>query len=100
MTIIFANLFIIIFQKDVISYLDNLNNLNRDLLSGNNINTESSEAVLDLRFIGEEKFRRLQETKVDYTGLVLPDDFASSTGSTTTAETDFKVGNKNPFKSF
>jgi len=101
MTIIFANIFIILFQKDVISYLDNLNNLNLDLISGQNVgNVDSQEAVLDLRFIGEEKFRRLQATTVDYTGLELPDDYASTTDATTTSDIEFEIGNKNPFKPF
>lgn len=100
MTIIFANVFIIVFQKDIISYLDTLNNLNLDLISVENSGIESQEAVLDLRFIGEEKFRRLQQTQVDYTGLELPDDFATTTEATTTENVEFELGNKNPFKSF
>lgn len=105
-SIIIFGAVLIVYRQNIFEYLNSVNNLGQSTESAlNNIKNGNGTASdsLNLDIISSAKFKKMQLTEVDLTGLNL----GTSTGPIGGGETGgseptpvFEVGNNNPFKAF
>ena len=87
-SVIVFGVVIIIYRQNIFEYLNSINNLAVDLLN--------------LSIVNNPKFKKMQLTTVDLTGLNISTSTELGEGNTPGPETGptFDVGNSNPFKAF
>lgn len=105
-SIIIFGVILIIFRQNIFEYLNSVNNLSRsnetvlnDIKKGNDLAADP----LNLAILNSPKFKKMQLTEVDLSGLNLSTTTPTGGGaSTSTPEPTptFDVGNSNPFKAF
>ncbi len=105
-SIIIFGIVLIVYRQNIFDYLNSVNNLSRSseaALNDIKNNNDLASDPLNLGLLDNAKFKKMQATKVDLTGLNL----STSTEPTEGGETEepevtptFKVGNSNPFKAF
>ncbi|MEI7620078.1 MAG: hypothetical protein WCJ57_00725 [Candidatus Falkowbacteria bacterium] len=104
-SIIIFGAILIVYRQNIFEYLNSVNNLSRsnesvldDIKKGNDLAADP----LNLAILNSPKFKKMQLTEVDLSGLNLstttPTD--GTTASTSEPIPTFNVGNSNPFKAF
>jgi len=104
-SVIVFGVVIIIYRQNIFEYLNSINNLGvstravlDDIKNGNNLAVD----LLNLSIVNNPKFKKMQLTTVDLTGLNISTSTELGEGNTPGPETGptFDVGNSNPFKAF
>ncbi|MFA4942571.1 MAG: hypothetical protein WC564_02985 [Patescibacteria group bacterium] len=106
-SVIVFGVVLIVYRQNIFEYLNSVNNLGRSteavrngIQKDNNANAES----LNLSVINSLKFKKMQLTEVDLTGLDLSTSTAPIDGGMIGEKPEptpvFEVGNSNPFKAF
>ena len=105
-SIIVFGAILIVYRQNIFEYLNSINDLGRSTetaISDIQNGKEASADILNLAIINDPKFKKMQLTEVDLTGL----NIGTSTqigGGTEPGQTGpipaFEVGNSNPFKAF
>jgi len=104
-SIIIFGVVLIIYRQNIFEYLNSINNLSRStesMIDNIKLDNDLVGDSLNLAIINNPKFKKMQLTEVDLTGLDLGTSTDLTTGGAGGSELipTFEVGNSNPFKAF
>lgn len=104
-SIIIFGAILIVYRQNIFEYLNSVNNLSRSndsVLNDIKRGGDLAANPLNLAILNNPKFKKMQLTEVDLTGLNLSTTTPTDgiTASTSESMPTFDVGNSNPFKAF